>query len=93
MARDADVIASASAQGGEMARAKLGSEDCRHMSRWLDAELVRTGESVNRVSPKLIAGARRSGREPSKSDPIDALTGARAVLRWPDLPVATLDGP
>ena len=44
-------------------------------------------------SPKLMAGARRSGREPGKSDPIDALAVARAVLREPDLPVATLDGP
>jgi transposase len=70
-----------------------GLEDCRHLSRRLDAELVRAGESVVRVSPKLMAGVRRSGREPGKSDPIDALAVARAVLREPDLPVATLDGP
>jgi transposase len=70
-----------------------GLEDCRHLSRRLDAELVRAGESVVRVTPKLMAGARRSGREPGKSDPIDALAVARAVLREPDLPVATLDGP
>jgi len=69
-----------------------GLEDCRHLSRRLDAELVRAGEAVVRVSPKLMAGARRSGREPGKSDPIDALAVARAVLREPDLPVATLDG-
>lgn len=72
---------------------RWGLEDCRHLSRRLDAELVRAGESVVRVSPKLMAGARRSGREPGKSDPIDALAVARAVLREPDLPVATLDGP
>jgi len=70
-----------------------GLEDCRHLSRRLDAELVRAGESVVRVAPKLMAGARRSGREPGKSDPIDALAVARAVLREPDLPIATLDGP
>lgn len=70
-----------------------GLEDCRHLSRRLDAELVRAGESVVRVSPKLMAGARRSGREPGKSDPIDALAVARVVLREPELPVATLDGP
>ena len=70
-----------------------GLEDCRHLSRRLDAELVRAGESVVRVSPKLMAGARRSGREPGKSDPIDALAVARAVLREPGLPVASLDGP
>jgi transposase len=70
-----------------------GLEDCRHLSRRLDAELVRAGESVVRVSPRLMAGARRSGREPGRSDPIDALAVARAVLREPDLPVASLDGP
>lgn len=70
-----------------------GLEDCRHLSRRLDAELVRAGESVVRVPPKLMAGARQSSREPGKSDPIDALAVARAVLREPDLPVATLDGP
>jgi transposase len=70
-----------------------GLEDCRHLSRRLDAELVRAGESVVRVSPKLMAGARRSGREPGKSDPIDALAVARAVLREPNLPIASLDGP
>lgn len=70
-----------------------GLEDCRHLSRRLDAELVRAGESVVRVSPKLMAGARRSGREIGKSDPIDALAVARAVLREPHLPVASLDGP
>lgn len=70
-----------------------GLEDCRHLSRRLEADLLRAGESVVRVSPKLMAGARRSVREPGKSDPIDALAVARAVLREPGLPVATLDGP
>ena len=70
-----------------------GLEDCRHLSRRLDAELVRAGELVVRVSPKLMAGMRRSGREPGKSDPIDALALAPAVLREPGLPVAALDGP
>jgi transposase len=46
-----------------------------------------------RVSPKLMAGARRAGRQPGKSDPIDALAVARAALREPDLPTACLDGP
>lgn len=68
-------------------------EDCRQMSRRLEGDLVRAGERVVRVSPKLMAGARRGGREPGKSDPIDALAVARAALREPDLPVARLDGP
>jgi transposase len=67
-------------------------EDCRHLSRRLEAELVRAGETVVRVPPKLMAGARRSSREPGKSDPIDALAVARAALREPDLPTARLDG-
>jgi len=68
-------------------------EDCRHLSRRLERDLVVAGESVVRVPPKLMAGARRAGREPGKSDPIDALAVARAALREPDLPVARLDGP
>lgn len=68
-------------------------EDCRHLSRRLEADLLRAGESVVRVPPKLMAGARRSVREPGKSDPIDALAVAQAALREPGLPVATLDGP
>jgi len=51
-----------------------------------------TGENVIRVPPKLMAGTRRSTREPGKSDPIDALAVARAALREPGLPVARLDG-
>jgi transposase len=68
-------------------------EDCRHLSRGLERDLLLAGESVVRVPPKLMAGARRGGREPGKSDPIDALAVARAALREPDLPVARLDGP
>lgn len=67
-------------------------EDCRHLSRRLERDLVTAGEAVVRVHPKLMAGARRSSRKPGKSDPIDALAVARAALREPDLPVARLDG-
>ena len=72
---------------------RWGLEDCRHLSRRLEADLLRAGEAVVRVPPKLMAGARRSLREPGKSDPIDALAVAQAVLREPGLPVASLDGP
>jgi len=67
-------------------------EDSRQLSRRLERDLLTAGETVVRVPPKLMAGARRSGREPGKSDPIDALAVARAALREPDLPVARLDG-
>jgi transposase len=68
-------------------------EDCRHVSRRLEQDLLRAGEAVARVSPKMMAGARRSAREPGKSDPIDALAVARAALREPELPAAQLEGP
>ena len=54
-------------------------EDCRNLTRRLEADLLRAGEAVRRVPTKLMAGARRSAREPGKSDPIDALSVARAA--------------
>lgn len=72
---------------------RFALEDCRHLSRRLSNDLLVAGEAVVRVPPKLMAGARRSSREPGKSDPIDALAVARAAIREPDLPIATLDGP
>lgn len=68
-------------------------EDCRHLSRRLEADLLRAGEVIVRVPPKLMAHARDAARTYGKSDPIDALAVARAALAHPDLPVARLDGP
>lgn len=56
-------------------------EDCRHLSRRLEQALVAAGERVVRVPPKMMGQARRSEREPGKSDQIDARAVARAVLR------------
>lgn len=67
-------------------------EDVRHLSRRLEADLLRAGEHVVRVPTRLMGQARRSGRERGNSDPIDALATARAALRDPDLPEAFLDG-
>jgi transposase len=67
-------------------------EDCRNLTRRLEADLLKAGETVLRVPTKLMAGTRRSAREPGKSDPIDALSVARAALREPNLPAAHLDG-
>jgi transposase len=67
-------------------------EDCRHLTRRLEGDLLRAGEAVVRVPTRLMAAERRGGRERGKSDPIDALAVARAALREPDLPVAQLDG-
>ena len=69
-------------------------ENVRSLSRRLEAELLQAGEGVLHVSPHLMAGQRRSGRERGKSDAIDALNVARVLLReGGDLPIARLDGP
>ncbi len=71
---------------------RFALEDTRHLSRRLSADLLRAGETVAWVPTRLMAGARRHGREQGKSDPIDALAVARAALANPGLPVATLEG-
>lgn len=68
-------------------------EDCRHLSRRLERDLLDAGEQIVRVPPKMMAQVRDSARSYGKSDPIDALAIARAALREPDLPTAHLDGP
>ena len=68
-------------------------EDCRHVSRRLEQALIAAGERVIRVPPQLMGASRRGEREPGKSDRIDALAVARAVLRdgVERFPVAFLD--
>ncbi len=68
-----------------------GIEDCRHLSARLERDLLTAGQQVVRVPPKLMAQTRASARTRGKSDPIDALAVARAVLREPNLPVACHD--
>ena len=68
-------------------------EDCRYLTRRLEADLLRAGVRVVRVPTRLMAEARRGSRAPGKSDPIDAEAVAIAALRYPDLPIAELDGP
>ncbi|WKG01249.1 IS110 family transposase [Mycolicibacterium sp. HK-90] len=68
-----------------------GIEDCRNLSARLERDLLTAGQSVVRVAPKLMSQARASARTRGKSDPIDALAVAQAVLRHPDLPIATHD--
>ncbi|AEI12055.1 IS110 family RNA-guided transposase [Cellulomonas gilvus] len=67
-------------------------EDCRHLTRRLEADLLNAGHQVVRVHTRLMAGMRRSGREPGKSDPIDAEAVARVALREDGLPTAELPG-
>ncbi len=68
-------------------------EDCRNVSGAFERFLLRAGERVIRVHPKLMATERKVARRPGKSDVIDATAVARAALREEDLPVAYLAGP
>jgi transposase len=70
-------------------------EDCRHVSGALERFLIARGERVVRVSTRLMAGARRGGRERGKSDLIDAVAVARGALAagLSTLPMAALAGP
>lgn len=77
----------------EWERTTFALEDCRHLTRRLEQDLLTAGQRVVRVPTRLMAGARRAGRQPGKSDPIDAEAVALAALRHGDLPVAELDGP
>jgi transposase len=72
---------------------RFALEDCRHLTRRLEQDLLAAGHRVVRVPTRLMAGARRGARQPGKSDPIDAEAVALAALRHEDLPVAELDGP
>jgi transposase len=55
-------------------------EDCRHVSGRLEQALIAAGERVVRVGPHRMGASRRGEREPGKSDEIDALAIARAVV-------------
>jgi transposase len=77
---------------GQWAQRRWAIQDCRHLARRLERDLLAAGEPVVGVPPRLMAGARRGARTRGKSDPIDALAVARAALREPGRPVAHLDG-
>ena len=68
-------------------------EDCRHVSGRLEQALLAAGERVVRVAPHRMGASRRGERERGKSDQIDALAIARAVVKdgVEKFPVAYLD--
>jgi transposase len=68
-------------------------EDCRHVSRRLEQALLAAGERVVGVAPHRMSASRKGEREPGKSDEIDALAVARAVVKdgVESFPVAFLD--
>jgi transposase len=55
-------------------------EDCRAVSRRFEQALLAAGERVVRVAPHRMGASRKGERQPGKSDQIDALAIARAVL-------------
>jgi transposase len=68
-------------------------EDCRSCSRRLEQALLAAGERVVRVPPQRMGASRKGQREHGKSDEIDALAVARAVVKdgVEQFPVAYLD--
>jgi len=56
-------------------------EDCRAVSRRLEQALLAAGERVVRVPPHRMGASRKGERERGKSDEIDALAIARAVVK------------
>ena len=47
---------------------RFAVEDCRHLTRRLESDLLIAGETLVRVYPRLMAGERRGDRERGKSD-------------------------
>lgn len=68
-----------------------GVEDVRSVTARLERDLMDAGAVVVRVPASVVAQVRGSAREVGKSDPIDALAVARAVLQDPNLPRARHD--
>jgi transposase len=56
-------------------------EDCRAVSHRFEQALLAAGEVVVRVAPHRMGASRKGEREPGKSDQIDALAIARAVVK------------
>jgi transposase len=68
-------------------------EDVRGVSRRLEQALIAAGERVVRVAPHRMGASRKGERQPGKSDQIDAVAIARAVVKdgVEQFPVAYLD--
>ena len=58
-------------------------EDCRHLTRRLERDLLAAGEQIVRVPPKMMANVRDSARTFGKSDPIDALAAPGPLFASP----------
>ncbi len=71
---------------------KFALEDCRHVTRRLERDLLAAGEAVVRVPTRLMAGERRGGRRAASRTRSTALADRARRVREPNLPVAHLDG-
>jgi transposase len=58
------------AWAARFAERRWAVEDCRHLSRRLERDLLAAGERIVRVPPNLMANARTAARSFGKSDPI-----------------------
>src|SRR3989442_14324996 len=67
-------------------------ENCRHLSRRLESDLLHAGEAVVLVQARLMATVRVTGRQLGKADPIYALPVGRGAWPEPKLPRAPVDG-
>src|SRR5437763_13277631 len=56
-------------------------EDCRTVSQRFEQALIAAGERVVRVAPHRMGTSRKASGSPGKSDQIDALAIARAVVK------------
>jgi hypothetical protein len=73
--------------------AERRAEEAQERPGALERHLICRGERSVRVPPRMMGESRRSERVSGTSDPIDATAVARAALRHPELPQATLAGP
>src|SRR2546429_7279696 len=76
----------------QWAERRWALENCRHLSRRLEADLLLAGEGGVQVSPKLMARARRIAPGWGKSDPIDGFAVAPAALPGAGPPAAYTEG-
>ena len=92
-AATADGHLAAIAWAARWSRRRWALEDCRHLTRTLEADCCAPASRSFAFPTQMMAGVRRSARQPGKSDAIDALAVARAAGESPICRSRELDGP
>ncbi|MDA1348941.1 MAG: IS110 family transposase [Chloroflexi bacterium] len=78
--------------GSQWNERQWGIEGSGNYGHGLAQYLVKAGETVYEVNPRLTAQARRRARKQDKNDRLDAQAVARVVLRdTPDLPLVVVE--